>query len=89
MTAPITYTLDVETAPLEVYSWGIWDVNVALNQIITEWSLLSFAAKRIDQKNVLYLDNRGQKDTRDDRGLMLSLWSVLNDADIVIAQNGK
>lgn len=85
----ITITLDIETAPLEVYSWGLWDVNVALNQIITEWSLLSFAAKRLDKKTVLYRDNRGQKNTRDDKGLMLGLWTVLDEADIIIAQNGK
>lgn len=87
--SPIIYVLDVETAPLEVYSWGLWDVNVALNQIITEWSLLSFAAKRLDRKAMVYRDNRGQKDTRDDKGLMVGLWSVLNEADIIIAQNGK
>ena len=89
MTAPVVYTLDIETAPLEVYSWGLWDVNVGLNQIITEWSLLSFAAKRLDQKTVIYRDNRGQKDTRDDKALMSGLWSILNESDIIIAQNGK
>lgn len=86
---PVIITLDIETAPLEVYSWGLWDVNVGLNQIITEWSLLSFAAKRLDQHVVLYRDNRGQKNTRDDRALMMGLWAVLDDADIIIAQNGK
>lgn len=89
MNKPLIVTLDIETAPYEAYVWGLWDQNVGLNQIKTEWSLLSFAAKRLDQKKVLYRDNRGQKNTRDDRALMIALWTVLNDSDIIVAQNGK
>lgn len=89
MTGPVIFTLDVETAPLEVYCWGLWDVNVALNQVITEWSLLSYAAKRLGSKEVAYRDNRGQENARDDYALLADLWGVLDGADIVIAQNGK
>lgn len=89
MTGPVIITLDVETAPLEVYSWGLWDVNVALNQIITEWSLLSYAVKRLGQKPIVYHDNRDRSNPRDDYELMSDLWGVLDGADIIVAQNGK
>lgn len=89
MTGPVIVTLDLETAPLEVYSWGLWKQNIAINQIITEWSILSVAYKKLGDKNVSYLDNRRQENPRVDYDLLSSLWYVLDEADIVIAQNGK
>ena len=85
----ITITLDIETAPLEVYSWGLWKQNIGLDQIQNEWSLLSYAVKRLDKKEIRYSDNREAEDPRDDYALLADLWSILNEADIVIAQNGK
>jgi len=89
MTGPVITILDIETAPLEVYSWGLWNINVGLNQIITEWSLLSFAAKRLGEKAVQYCDNRSEPNPRSDIGLMTELWEVLDEADIIVAQNGR
>ncbi len=88
MAQPKILTLDIETAPIEAYVWSLWKQNVGLNQITTEWSLLSYAAKWLGQKRVIYKDNRDQEDPRDDAALMEDLWHLLNDADIVIAQNG-
>jgi hypothetical protein len=81
-------TLDIETAPIEAYVWSLWKQNVGLNQITTEWSLLSYAAKWLHKTKVIYKDNRLREDPRDDAGLMEDLWNLLNDADIVVAQNG-
>jgi hypothetical protein len=83
-------TLDIETAPFESLTWGIWDQNIGLNQIQKETSILSFAAKWLDSKSVIYMDTggRGPKKTRDDRALLAELWTLLNEADIVVAQNG-
>lgn len=89
MTEPNIITLDVETAPLEVYCWKLWELNIGLNQIVTEWSILSFAVKRLGSRYVEYHDNRTQKNVRDDYELMQRLWQILDEADIVIAQNGK
>jgi hypothetical protein len=33
---PKIATLDIETCPLESYTWGLWKQNVGLNQIKTE-----------------------------------------------------
>lgn len=89
MSAPNLIVLDVETAPLEVYSWGLWKQNIGLNQIVCEWSLLSFAYKRLGEKTIHYFDNRNEDDPRDDNSLLEELWHVLDEADIVIAQNGR
>lgn len=84
-------TADIETAPLESYTWGLFDQNVGLEQIKTEWSILSYAAKWLDKKKVIYADTggRGAAEVRDDKVLMDGLWELLDEADIVVAQNGK
>lgn len=88
---PKILTLDIETAPYEAFTWQIWDVNVGLEQIKTERSILSYAAKWLDEKKVIYEDTsgRGSKKVRDDRKLMKGLLDILDKADIVVAQNGQ
>jgi uncharacterized protein YprB with RNaseH-like and TPR domain len=83
--------LDIETTPLELYAWGIWDVNASLEQIRTDWSIMSFSAKWLGKKKVMYMDTggRGKRFVRNDRKLMKPLCDLLNEADIVVAQNGK
>ena len=89
MTARIV-TLDIETSPILAYVWGLFKQFVGLNQIKTDWSILSFCAKWLETKKVIYYDTggRGADMVRDDRDLMCELWLILDEADIVIAQNG-
>lgn len=88
---PGIVTLDIETAPLESYHWGIWEQNIGINQINAEWTILSFSAKWLGEKSVEYMDTggRGKGKVRDDLVLLQRLWVILNEADIVVAQNGK
>ncbi len=81
---------DIETAPLESYTWGIWEQNVSLEQIKTEWSILSYAAKWVGKKQIIYQDTsgRGPGKVRDDKWLVKSIWTLLDEADLVVAQNG-
>lgn len=87
---PKILTLDVEIAPLDVHCWGLWDQNIGLNQINTEWSILSYSAKWMGDKKVLYKDTggKGVKKVRDDSELLKDLWKLLDEADIVVTQNG-
>jgi hypothetical protein len=87
---PKILTIDIETAPLESYTWGLWDQNISLDMIKSEWSILSYAAKWYGQAAVLYKDTggRGASKVRDDKPLMKDLWELLDTADIVVAQNG-
>lgn len=89
--APRIVTLDIETAPLESYHWGLWDQNISLEMLNVEWSILSFSAKWLDSREVIYFDTggRGKDKVRDDKALLHKLWDILDEADIVIAQNGK
>lgn len=83
---PKIITLDIETAPLKSYHWGLWKENIGLSQIANEWTILSVAWKWLDEKVVHCLDTRGAP--RDDGELLLKLWTLLDEADIAITQNG-
>lgn len=88
---PRIITLDIETCPLDVYCWGIWEENISLDQIVTEWSILSFAYKNLAHPKVRFFGTggRGKDKVRDDRAVMRELLEVLDRADIVITQNGQ
>ena len=81
--------LDIETAPILAHVWQLWDNNVALNQIVEDWSILSWSAKWLNSDKVMYMDTRKEKNPRDDKKIMEGLWHLLNEADIVIGQNSK
>lgn len=80
--------LDIETAPILGHVWSLWKQNVGLNQIHAEWAILSFCAKWLDDPRVIYEDTFAQGNKRNDRRLVRSLWKLLDEADIIVAQNG-
>jgi hypothetical protein len=91
MTYPKILTFDVETSPIEAFVWGLWDQNIPIDFIKTDWTIFSYAAKWGDSKKILYADTggRGPDKVRDDKPLMKGLHALLDEADIVVAQNGK
>ncbi len=88
---PKVLIFDIETKPLLGYVWSIWEQNVALNQIHTDWSVLSWSAKWLDDppSKTMYADLRKSKNVDNDKPLLQGIWNLLNEADIVITQNGN
>lgn len=84
-------TLDIETTSLIAYSWGpIFESN--LIEIIDQSQILSFSAKWLNGKHITkgWPDYKGyKKGVKDDKKLILDLWKLLDEAEIVITQNGK
>lgn len=80
---------DIETAPIIAYVWSIWEQNVGLNQIKADWHILSWAAKWFGEKKILYKDQRSIKNIEDDKKLLGQIWKLLDEADVVVTQNGK
>jgi uncharacterized protein YprB with RNaseH-like and TPR domain len=81
--------LDIETAPILASVWSIWQVNVGLNQIEKDWHLLSFAAKWLDDKRVFYYDQSKERHVENDKRLCARLHKLLDEANIIVAQNGR
>ncbi len=83
--------IDIETSPLIAYVWGLKDQNVGLNQITKDSHVIAWAAKWLGSpaSQVMYRDQRNAKHIEDDKALLKPLWKLLDEADIVITQNGQ
>lgn len=83
--------LDIETAPLKSYVWGIWNVNLghSLNMLESDWFMLTWSAKWLFDGKVMS-DKLTPKEVNkeDDKRICKSLWALLEEADVVIAHNG-
>lgn len=86
---PKILVLDIETTPLLVYSWGIWDVTITPGQIKDDWSILSWAAIWMDEPDnkIMYSDTRHEKNPRNDKACVKKIHKLMLEADIIIGQN--
>lgn len=90
LAGPKVLIFDIETAPIVGHVWSLWENNVALNQVVSDWHVLSWSAKWLDDPptKVMYDDQRGEKDIQNDKRLLQGIWKLLDEADVVITQNG-
>lgn len=79
---------DLETSPLEVYTWGIWKQVINPGMIIKDWALLSWSAKWLFEADVVgeVVTPKAARD-RTDREIIHDLWKFMDEADIIIAHN--
>jgi hypothetical protein len=76
-------TIDIEWRPMQSYTWGIWDQNIGLTQIIDDGGLLCFAAKWFGQKNIIFSSEN------DGHDVMVRLaHELLSEADVLVTYNG-
>lgn len=85
---PRILVLDIETAPIKAYVWRLWKQDIYLDQIISEWFMLTWAAKWLDSPDVMS-NKLSSKEAvaEDDKRIVSNLWKLLNEADIVIAHS--
>lgn len=88
---PKVLLIDIETLPLEVFAWGLFDQNVSLEMIKEDWSILSFSAKWLGapEDEIMYFDTRNEENIRNDEKLVRIVHDLMNEADILIHQNGE
>lgn len=87
---PKILIFDVETAPMRAYVWGRWKQNIALNQTISEWFMLCWSAKWLYSEEIISDKLTGEEAKEEfDYRIVKNLWELINQADIVIAYNGK
>lgn len=88
---PKVLLLDIETAPLLSYTWGIWEQNVPLGMIERDWFILSWSAKWLGDPDskVMYMDQRNAKNIENDKKLLQGVWKLLDECDVLIGQNSK
>ena len=77
--------LDIETAPNKVYSWGLFNQNISLNQVVEPGYTLCFAAKWDDSSEIMFksIKRNGLK------RMIKTVHKLLSEADAVVHYNGK
>ena len=79
-----TLLLDIETAPNRVYSWGLWDQNIATNQVEDSSYILCWAAKWLGAPKVYF--ESAEKQTR--KQMLRDIHKLLDEADVALHYNG-
>jgi hypothetical protein len=81
---------DLETSPMEVYSWGLWKQLIQPQQVMKDWAVLSWSAKWLFSETTMgmVVSPEEAKD-REDKDIMEKLWGLMNEADIIIAHNAN
>lgn len=87
---PKVLLFDLETAPILAHVWRLWKQDVGINQIVSDFFIISWSAKWLFSDTVM--SNRlTSKEAleQDDSRIVKNLWTLLNEAEIVIAHNGQ
>ena len=86
---------DLETSLIKSYHWGLWNQNISLGAIIEDWYIICWSAKWLGTDTIINSSvhtegNPTAERTRDNEGaVVLALWKLVDEADILIAYNGK
>jgi uncharacterized protein YprB with RNaseH-like and TPR domain len=75
--------LDIETTPMQVYAWGLWDQNISIDQIIKSTEMLCFGARWLDGKKVIFksVHHDGKKE------MLKELHKLMDEADLLVGWN--
>lgn len=75
--------LDIETTPMQVYAWGLWDQNISIDQIIKTTEMLCFGARWLGEKKVVF------KSVHHDgkQAMLEELHKLMSEADLLVGWN--
>jgi hypothetical protein len=81
---PRILTWDIEWRPILAYTWGLWDQNIGIGQIVEHGGLMCFAAKWLGEDEVIfYSEYHNGYDV-----MLKAAHDLLSEADIVVSYNG-
>lgn len=87
---PKILIFDIETSPMLAYVWGRFKQFVSLDQTVSEWFIISWSAKWLNNPNVMCdVLTSEEASNEDDSRITRSMWYLFNEADIVLAHNGS
>lgn len=87
---PKILVFDIETFSMTVEAWGLRDQNLGLNQIVEDGYIVAWAAKWLNDpaSKVMYMDQSKVRNKKNNKKLVAEIVKLLDEADIVISQNG-
>jgi len=77
--------LDIETSPNKVYVWGLWQQNVAPNQIIESSKLLCWAAKWQHERTIQFDSCYHSTD----EAMVKNAHALVSGADLIVHYHGS
>ena len=83
--SPRILLLDIETSPLVVYAWSLWDKYIPVGNIVEPGHTLCFTAKWLGEKEVMFHSSQRSKQVT----MLRRVHKLLDEADAVIHYNGK
>lgn len=78
-------TIDIEWRPMVVYSWGLWDQNHSIDQIVDDGGMMTFAAKWADERTTVF---HAEWHEGGHAGMVKAAHDLLSEADVVVTYNG-
>lgn len=77
--------LDIETAPNTVFTWGLFNQNIGINQIVTPGFTMCWAARWADSKETMF----SCRYMHGKEVMLLRIHKLLDEADAVVHWNGR
>ncbi len=77
--------IDIETTPHLVYTWGLFNQNISLSQIVKPSEVMCFAGRWANQAKAWSVGGPGVTK----KELTLAAWEVLDKCDVLVHYNGK
>jgi hypothetical protein len=89
---PKILLLDIETAPSVAYVWSLWSEVNSMDFVAEDWYILCWCAKWLGGRTMHRASlpdwhESYKEDPSCDYEVMRDLWSMLNEADVVVAHN--
>jgi hypothetical protein len=77
--------LDLETSPITAHTWGLWQQNISIKQIVESTEVICFGARWNNSKKVIFKSVH-----HDGKAEMLKeLHALMDDADAIVGWNSK
>jgi len=77
--------IDIETKASVISTWGIWNINAGLNQIISRGKMICWSAKWKDSPEIIFDSDW----TSTHKQMVKHIWNLLDEADAVVHYNGQ
>lgn len=74
---------DIETSPITAHTWGLWDQNVSLKQIITTTEMMCFGARWLGGKRTVFRSeyHHGKEQ------MLATIHQLMDEADVMVGWN--
>lgn len=77
--------VDLETSPITAHTWGLWQQNISIKQILESTEVICFGARWKGQKKVIF--KSVHHDGKD--AMLLALHELMDEADAIVGWNSK